>query len=213
MAHENETKQGQINNGVEDKNAQDTPNISAENSTSVPDKKDVTSLFDFSEAIKSINFSKILFKGYAETGPIEVIQGLTVELRTLLNEELLICNEAASKYSDPESYKRAYIIEYLVYSIIKFRNGSLDMSMDEKKTFRSEYGHDPNSEEQARWVLLKKIPPFVIEFIYSLAFRFKQEFDLYFIRKIEEKIKDAVKATKEQYPDADNGNPGDSAKS
>ncbi len=71
------------------------------------------------------------------------------------------------------------------------------MDMREIRDFREKYKREPTMEEQARWVLLNKVPPFLVEFLYMIAIKFKNDFDILFLQEIETRIKNVLNERRE----------------
>ncbi len=172
-----------------------------ENSVLDKDKKNpefnIDDFFDFSKNFKKINFRDLLYIGYVRSGEIRISDDLVFECRTLLLDELIKCAEVAAKNSSIEGRNKSYMVEYLVYSIISINNQPLLMDMREIRDFREKYKREPTMEEQARWVLLNKVPPFLVEFLYMIAIKFKNDFDILFLQEIETRIKNVLNERRE----------------
>jgi len=151
-------------------------------------------ILDFKKNFRNIDFNNLLFTGYVRSGDIEVLEGLRIDCRTLTLEELMQCAEVAVKYKSQDAQNKAYMVEYLMYSIITINGKSLVMDFNELRYWRDKYKRDPTLEEQARWVLLNKVPPFLLDLLYIIVQKFRMDFDFVFLQQIDERIKKIVEA-------------------
>lgn len=150
--------------------------------------------FDFKDRFAHLDFKSLLYKGYVRSGEIKVLSELSFECRTLLMEELIKCAEASAKYSSLDARQKAYMVEYLMYSIITINSTPLIMDMHEIQIFKDKNKREPTLEEQARWVLLNKIPPFILEFLYLICVKFKTDFDEVFLKEIDKQLQEVLNA-------------------
>lgn len=148
--------------------------------------------FDFKDRFKDLDFKELLFKGYVTSGTIKVSNELEFECRTLLLEELIKCAEISSRYNSADAKSKAYMVEYLMYSILKINNSPLLMDFKEIQFWKEKYKREPTREEEARWILLNKVPPFLLEFLYVVAIKFKTDFDMIFIKEIEKQLREVM---------------------
>lgn len=172
-------------------------NMSAEQSSteSAENQKPISGfdeLFDFSQQFKDIDFKSILYTGYVRSGNIKITDSLVFECRTLLLDELIKCAEVSARYSSIEARNKAYMVEYLVYSILSINGQPIIMDLREIKDFREKYKREPTAEEQARWVMLNKMPSMLLEFMYMVAIKFKSDFDLVFLKEMEKRLNDVM---------------------
>lgn len=147
---------------------------------------------DFKPRFESMNLNEVLLKGYVRSGDIQIMKDFSVEVRTLLVDEWLRCKETAASYKDPEARHFAFMVEYLVFAIVKLNGSLLVMDTKELNDFKAKFGREPTFEEQARHVLMNVMPPFMVEVLWMIAWKFKQDFEEVFIRKIIEGFKKVI---------------------
>lgn len=152
----------------------------------------IDELFDFTSVFEKLNLKDLFFKGYVRSGEIK-LGDISLEVRTLLMDELIRINEYAHKFLSPEARNRAFMVEYLVYSIITLNGSPILMELREAQDFKEKYNREPSLEDQARWVLMNKVPPLLLEVLYLIATKFKMDFDLFFMKEIERRIQDVIK--------------------
>lgn len=151
--------------------------------------KKILDSYDFSYLFNDITLEKILFKGYIESGEIDVL-GVKVILRTLLINEQIMCWEKAAEYKSPEASQIAYRIEYLVYSIVKLNNVPLTMDLLSKQRFKEIHGREPTAVEEARYVIKNNMPSFFIDILFLIAMKFKTQFEEWFFSRMDGYIKE-----------------------
>lgn len=139
---------------------------------------------DFKKHFENIDLRTLLLKGYVRSGSIKIAKNLEIEVRTLLMEEWIICKELSEGYKSAEGKQHAFMVEYLVYSLITLNGAQLVMDQKEIDEFKKRNGRDPSLEEQARYVLRNVLPPFLIEILWVVAWKFKQDFEEVFVRKV-----------------------------
>jgi hypothetical protein len=77
-----------------------------------------------------------------------------------------------------------------VYALITVNGVQLVMDPHEVQEFRSKHGREPTMEEQTRYVLLNCFPPFFVEVLWLVAWKFKQDFDTVFMEKLLKEFKE-----------------------
>jgi hypothetical protein len=123
-------------------------------------------------------------KGYVRSGEIALSKELRVEVRTLLVNEWIRCKDVLSQYKDPEAGNFAFMVEYLVYALITVNGVQPVMDMHEIQEYKEKHGREPTVEEQIRYVLMNVFPPFIVEILWMVAWKFKQDFEEVFLQRI-----------------------------
>jgi len=139
---------------------------------------------DFKSKFVNLDLRSLLMRGYVRSGEIVLSKELRVEVRTLLVNEWIKCKEVLGQYRDPEAGNFAFMVEYLVYALITVNGVQPVMDMHEIQEFREKHGREPTMEEQIRYVLMNVYPPFVVELLWMVAWKFKQDFEEVFMQRI-----------------------------